>query len=62
MTQPNSAAEQAAAGPQFNLQRIYLKDVSLEIPDAPAVFIDQAEPRLEFQIDTQEKNPSGRTF
>ena len=62
MTQPNSAAEQAAAGPQFNLQRVYLKDVSLEIPDAPAVFIDQAEPRLEFQIDTQEKTLQAGLF
>lgn len=41
-------------GPLFNLQRVYLKDLSLEIPDAPAVFLDQAEPRLEFQIDTGE--------
>lgn len=46
---------QSPATPEFNLQRIYLKDLSLEIPDAPAVFIDNAEPRLEFQIDTQEK-------
>ena len=55
MTQSNSLADAQAGGPQFNLQRIYLKDLSLEIPDAPAVFIDQAEPRLEFQIDTHEK-------
>lgn len=55
MTQSNSPADAQAGGPQFNLQRIYLKDLSLEIPDAPAVFIDQAEPRLEFQIDTHEK-------
>lgn len=40
--------------PQFNLQRVYLKDLSLEIPDAPAVFLDNAEPRLEFQIDAQD--------
>ena len=55
MTQSSSAADAQAGGPQFNLQRIYLKDLSLEIPDAPAVFLDQAEPRLEFQIDTHEK-------
>ena len=55
MTQSSSAADAQSGGPQFNLQRIYLKDLSLEIPDAPAVFLDQAEPRLEFQIDTHEK-------
>jgi preprotein translocase subunit SecB len=51
-----AAADSQAAGPQFNLQRIYLKDLSLEIPDAPAVFLDGAEPRLEFQIDAQSKD------
>ncbi|MBU3725522.1 MAG: protein-export chaperone SecB [Burkholderiaceae bacterium] len=55
MTQVDSAAAAQSSGPQFNLQRVYLKDLSLEIPDAPAVFLDQAEPRLEFQIDTHEK-------
>jgi len=57
--QPSQAAAGNSAngsGPQFNLQRIYLKDLSLEIPDAPAVFIDNAEPKLEFQIDTQNKD------
>jgi preprotein translocase subunit SecB len=54
--QPNGANAAENAGPQFNLQRIYLKDLSLEIPDAPAVFIDNADPKLEFQIDTQQKD------
>lgn len=56
MTDAAAGNRQSPATPEFNLQRIYLKDLSLEIPDAPAVFIDNAEPRLEFQIDTQEKD------
>lgn len=52
MAEPNANTDQAAA--RFSLQRVYLKDLSLEIPDAPAVFLDQSEPRLEFQIDTGE--------
>jgi preprotein translocase subunit SecB len=55
MTDQNMAADSQAPTPQFNLQRVYLKDMSLEIPDAPAVFLDGTEPRLEFQIDTQDK-------
>ena len=55
MTESVGAANADAIAPQFNLQRVYLKDLSLEIPDAPAVFLDQAEPKLEFQIDTMEK-------
>lgn len=52
MADQNAATDQSAA--RFSLQRVYLKDLSLEIPDAPAVFLDQSEPRLEFQIDTAE--------
>jgi preprotein translocase subunit SecB len=52
MADQNAVTDQSAA--RFSLQRVYLKDLSLEIPDAPAVFLDQAEPRLEFQIDTAE--------
>jgi preprotein translocase subunit SecB len=52
MADQNATGAQGAA--RFSLQRVYLKDLSLEIPDAPAVFLDQAEPRLEFQIDSAE--------
>ncbi len=50
-----AAAPKQEVTPQFNLQRVYLKDLSVEIPDAPAVFLDQSEPKLEFQIDTAEQ-------
>jgi preprotein translocase subunit SecB len=52
MAEPTPVTEQPSA--RFNLQRVYLKDLSLEIPDAPKVFLDQPEPRLEIQIDTTE--------
>lgn len=52
MADQTTSTEQSAA--RFSLQRVYLKDLSLEIPDAPAVFLDQSEPRLEFQIDTSD--------
>lgn len=55
MTDQTNSAGAEPSGPQFNLQRVYLKDLSLEIPDAPAVFLDNADPRLEFQIDAQDK-------
>lgn len=56
MTEHANPQAAETTGPLFNLQRVYLKDMSLEIPDAPAVFLDQADPRLEFQIDTQSKD------
>lgn len=42
-----------AQGPVFAIQRMYLKDLSLEIPNAPQVFLEQAQPTVEVQLDVQ---------
>ena len=39
--------------PHFQIEKIYVKDLSLEIPNAPQVFVQQAQPQLEVQINTQ---------
>ena len=54
-TAASSGASIAEEQAIFNLQRVYLRDCSLEIPSAPQVFIDSSEPRLEFQIDTSDQ-------
>ena len=36
----------------FQIEKIYVKDVSLEIPNAPQAFMQQAQPQLEVRIDT----------
>ncbi len=41
------------AGPQFALQRIYLKDSSFESPRSPAVFQSKWAPRINFDIKTR---------
>lgn len=33
--------------PSFNMQRVYLKDLSLEMPNAPSVFLEQEAPAVE---------------
>ncbi len=40
-------SEQQAA---FNIQRVYLKDQSLEIPHAPHIFLEQGSPNVEIQL------------
>jgi preprotein translocase subunit SecB len=40
----------------FQIEKIYAKDVSLEIPNAPQVFTEQIQPQLEVQIATQMSN------
>ncbi|MFI4939740.1 MAG: protein-export chaperone SecB [Burkholderiales bacterium] len=37
--------------PIFQIQRIYLKDLSLEQPNSPAIFLEQEQPKLEVSID-----------
>lgn len=38
--------------PVFQIQRIYLKDLSLEIPHAPQIFLEQTQPTVEVALDT----------
>jgi preprotein translocase subunit SecB len=37
--------------PVFNIQRVYLRDLSLEIPHAPHIFLEQTPPQVEVQLD-----------
>jgi len=45
--QSNQQQDNAAA---FNLQRVYLKDMSLELPNAPQIFLEQDGPKVEVNI------------
>ena len=39
--------------PQFMIQRVYIKDLSFETPDTPAVFQQKWEPELSLDLNTQ---------
>jgi preprotein translocase subunit SecB len=39
--------------PFFNIQRIYLKDMSLEQPNSPAIFLEQDMPAVEVEVDVK---------
>jgi preprotein translocase subunit SecB len=39
--------------PSFQIEKIYVKDVSLEIPGAPQVFLESQGPQLEIQVRNQ---------
>jgi preprotein translocase subunit SecB len=39
----------------FQIEKLYVKDASLEIPNAPEVFMQQLQPQLEVRIDTGAK-------
>ena len=39
--------------PTFQIEKIYVKDLSLEIPNAPQVFLQTEQPQLEVQITSE---------
>lgn len=39
-----------AAQPVFSLDKIYIKDSSLEVPNAPKIFLKQGQPSIELNI------------
>ncbi len=48
---------------QFALQRVYLKDVSFEVPGAPKVFLQQWQPEVNIDLNTSaERLEDGRHF
>jgi preprotein translocase subunit SecB len=50
---PGSEQQPQQNQPSFQIEKIYVKDLSLEIPNAPQVFVQQAQPQLEVQINTE---------
>ncbi|MFN7834953.1 MAG: protein-export chaperone SecB [Burkholderiaceae bacterium] len=45
------AANAAETQPVFQVQRMYLKDASLEMPHAPQIFLEQETPSVEVAVD-----------
>ena len=43
-------APQEAAGPAFSVEKIYVKDVSFEVPGAPAIYTENVQPELQLNL------------
>lgn len=48
--QTTNSQEQESQDPSFSLQRTYIKDLSLEMPNAPQIFLEQEGPAVEVSI------------
>jgi len=44
---------QQPAAPLFNIEKIYVKDLSVEVPNAPAILPERDAPQMEMQINSQ---------
>ncbi|NOU51617.1 protein-export chaperone SecB [Pseudoalteromonas sp. JBTF-M23] len=57
----NAAAEQQQEA-QFNIQRIYTKDVSFETPNSPAIFQKEWTPEIKLDMDTRSEKLDNNVF
>ena len=45
-----ATADAQDAGASFQIEKIYTRDVSFEVPNAPAVFMEQGQPELQMNL------------
>ncbi len=38
--------------PVFSIERLYVKDLSLEVPNAPQIFLENGEPEVDMRVST----------
>lgn len=48
--------QQQQEAPVFNIQRVYLKDASLELPNAPQIFLEGEAPQVEVQLNVENES------
>ena len=59
----NGAAVPAeAAGPSFTVEKIYVKDVSFEVPGAPAIFSENVQPELQLNLNQRVQRLNENAF
>lgn len=46
----SAGSPDAATGPQFSVEKIYVKDLSFEVPNAPQVFNEATQPQLQMNL------------
>ncbi|MBP8875514.1 MAG: protein-export chaperone SecB [Neisseria sp.] len=39
--------------PVFSIEKLYVKDMSLEVPHAPKIFLEQGEPEVDMRVSTE---------
>lgn len=64
MSKEKSDSQNQAAQdqPQFAIQRLYVKDLSLESPNVPKIFLEQWEPELNMDLATESTSLDAQTY
>ena len=55
-------AEAQAPTPVFNIQRMYLKDLSLEQPNSPQILLDAQQPAMDINLSVSAENVTDGIF
>ncbi len=55
-SQPPQSAGAQPAQPVFQVEKIYTKDASIELPNAPQIFTEAAQPQVEVQMQQESAN------
>lgn len=53
MSETATPQQAASQQPLFNIEKLYVKDLSLEIPHAPGIFLEREQPQIDLQLHTQ---------
>ncbi|WP_163934015.1 protein-export chaperone SecB [Paraferrimonas sp. SM1919] len=56
------AVNNEAQAPQFNIQRVYTKDISFETPNSPAIFQKEWNPEVKLDLDTRSNKLAENVF
>ncbi|MBT9539017.1 protein-export chaperone SecB [Thiobacillus sp.] len=44
-----------ALQPTFNIEKLYVKDLSVEVPNAPAIYLEREAPQIEVNMSTESR-------
>ena len=59
---PAVAGDNVAQQAQFTVEKIYVKDVSFEAPNAPAIFNETGQPQLNMNLNQKVDRLDGNLF
>jgi preprotein translocase subunit SecB len=48
--------------PVFGIEKLYVKDLSVEVPNAPEIFLEQDAPQVEIQLNTSGRGVGDNVF
>ena len=48
--------------PQFNIEKLYVKDLSVEVPHSPGIFLEKEMPRVELKLNNESAKINDETY